>query len=121
MRRLICNEVARCQLASLRKKTLLHILFHVFCLQFLRKHRNYFLQRGCEYNFFQRKVVLLAIYLFNHNSCKSTIFMLNMSFNVLLSAIFVKFESFVSCNIKLLALCFDIYFFLLKLNYSPSW
>ena len=68
----------------------------------------------CEYNFFQRKVVLLVIYLFNHDSSKSTTFMLNMAFDVLLSAVFVKYsklESFVSCNIKLFALCFDMYFF----------
>ena len=68
----------------------------------------------CEYNFFQRKVVLLVIYLFNHDSSKSTIFMLNMTFDVLLSAVFVKYgklESFVSCNIQLFALCFDSYFF----------
>ena len=37
-----------------------------------------------ECNFFQRKVVLLVIYLFNHDSSKSTIFMLNMAFDVLL-------------------------------------
>ena len=77
--------------------------------------------KSLRVQFFQRKVVLLAIYLFNHDSFKSTIFMLNTSFDVLLSAVFVKLESFVSCNIKLLALWFDIYFFLLKLNYSPSW
>ena len=66
----------------------------------------------CEYNFFQRKVVLLVIYLFNHDSSKSTIFMLNMAFDVLLSAIFAnKLESFVSCNIKLFTLCFDVSFF----------
>ena len=78
----------------------------------------------CECNFFQRKVVLLVIYLFNHDSSKSTIFMLNMAFDVLLSAVFVKYsklESFVSCNIKLFALCFDMYYFLWKPNYSPSW
>ena len=68
----------------------------------------------CVYNFFQRKVVLLAIYLFNHDSSKSTLFMLKMAFDVLLSAVFVKYnklESFISCNIKLFAL---------KANYSPS-
>ena len=32
-----------------------------------------------KYNFFQRKVVLLVIYLFNHDSSKSTIFVLNMT------------------------------------------
>ena len=75
-----------------------------------------FSERVCEYNFFQRKVVLLVTYLFNHDSFKPTIFtifLLNMSFEVLLSA--------VSCNIKLFALCFDRYFFLLKPNYSPPW
>ena len=44
----------------------------------------------CEYNFFQRKVVLLVIYLFNHDSSKSTTIILNMAFDVLLSAVFVK-------------------------------
>ena len=69
----------------------------------------------CDYNIYQWKVVLLVIYLFNHDSSKSTIFMLNMAFDVLLSAVFVKYsklESFVSCNIKLFALCFDMYFFI---------
>ena len=56
--------------------------------------------------------VLLVIYLFNHDSSKSTIFMLNMVFDVLLNAVqFLsnKLESPVSCNIKLFALCFDMY------------
>ena len=68
----------------------------------------------CMYNFFQQKAVLLVIYLLNHDSSESTIFMLNMAFDVLLSAVFVKYsklESFVSCNIKPFALCFDMYFF----------
>ena len=68
----------------------------------------------CEYNFFQQKVVLIVIYLFNHDTSKSTIFKLNMVFDILLSAVFVKYsklESFISCNIKLFALCFDMYFF----------
>ena len=87
----------------------------------LRMHQDYFFRRVCEYNFSQRKVVLIVIYLFNRDSSKSFIFMLNTSFNVLLSAVFVKLESFVSCNVKLFALCFDIFFFLLKPNYSPLW
>ena len=87
-------------------------------------HHDYFFRRGfasseeglkvCEYNFFQRKVVLLIVYLFNHHSSKSTIFMLNMPFDVLLRVVFVKYsklESFVSCNIKLFDLYFDMYFF----------
>ena len=44
---------------------------------------------GC--NFFQWKVLLLVIYLFNHDSSESTIFMLNMAFDVLLNAVFVKY------------------------------
>ena len=68
-------------------------------------------------NFFQQKVVLLVIYLFNHDSSKSTIFMLDMAFDVLLSAVFVKYsklESFVSCNVscKLFVLRFHMYFFI---------
>ena len=46
--KIICNEVPRCQLASSRKKTISHILFHVFCLHFLRMHHDYFFQRGFE-------------------------------------------------------------------------
>ena len=60
-------------------------------------------------------VVLIVIYLSNHDPSKSTIFMLNMAFDVLMSTAFIKYrklESFVSCNIKLFALCFDMYFFL---------
>ena len=45
----------------------------------------------CEYNFFQRKVVLIVIYLFNHDSSKPSIFMLNMAFDVLLNAVFIKY------------------------------
>ena len=87
-------------------------------LHFLRTHHDNFFQRGlkvCEYNLFQRKIVLLVIYLFHHDSSKSTIFMLNMAFDVLLNAVFVtysKLESFFSCNIKLFALCLDMYFFI---------
>ena len=44
----------------------------------------------CEYDFFQREIVLLVIYLFSHHSSKSSIFMVNMAFDVLLGAVFVK-------------------------------
>ena len=40
----------------------------------------------CEHNFFQRKLVLLVIYLFNHDSSKLTIFVLNIEFD----AVFAK-------------------------------
>ena len=49
-----------------------------------------FSERVCEHNFFQRKIVLLVIYLFNHDSSKPTFFMLNMVFDVILSVVFVK-------------------------------
>ena len=109
--KLICNEVVRCQPASLRRK-----LFHTSSFMYFT-----FIFSGCikmkvrKYNFFQRKVVLLVIYLFNHDSSKSTIFMLDMAFDILLSAVFVKYsklESFVSCNVKPFALCFHMYFFI---------
>ena len=114
MKKLICNEVVRCQPASLRRK-----LFHTSSLMYFT-----FIFSGCititssevglkvcEYYLLQRKVALLVIYLFNHDSSQSTIFMLDMAFDVLLSAVFVNYFS---CNIKLFALCFDMYFFFLK-------
>ena len=107
--KLICNEVVRCQPASLPRK-LFHTSSFIYftfifsgCITITSSEEGL---KVCEYNFFQRKVVLLVIYLFNHDSFKPTIFtifLLNMSFEVLLSA--------VSCNIKLFALCFDRYFF----------
>ena len=120
MKKLICNEVARCQPASLRRKLFHTSSFMYFtfifsgCITITSSEEGL---KVCEYNFFQRKEVLLVIYPFNHDSFKSTIFMLNMAFDVLLSVVFVKYsklESFVSCNIKLFALCFDMYFFIKK-------
>ena len=117
MKKLICNDVARCQPASLRRK-LFHIssfMYFTFifseCITITSSEEGL---KVCEYNFFQRKVVLLVIYLFNHDSSKSTIFMLNMAFDVLLSEVFVKYRklgSFVSCN-RVFALCFGVYFFI---------
>ena len=122
MKKVICNEVTRCQPASLPKKNSFYTFsFMYFGFIFSECITIYFFGRVCEYNFFQRKVVLLVIYLFNHDSSKPTIFMLNILFDVLLSAVFVTLESFVSCNITLFALCFDVYFSLLKHNYAPSW
>ena len=48
MKKLICNKVAKYQPASLRKKTLSHILLYVLCLYFLRMHHDYFFRRGFE-------------------------------------------------------------------------
>ena len=122
---LICNESAKYQPASLRKKTLLHILLHVFCFHFLRMHHDYFFRRGFENVQTQflsrniRKVVLLVIYLFNCDSSKSTFFMLNMAFDVLSSTVlklskkigilrFLQNKNYK--NFLLFALGFDIYF-----------
>ena len=118
MKKLICNEVVRCQPASLRRKLFHTSSFMYFtfifsgCITITSSKEGL---KVCEYDFFQRKAAVLVIYLLNHDSSKSTIFMLNMAFDVLLSAVFVKYsklESFVSCNIKLFALCFDMYFFI---------
>ena len=45
--KLICNEVARCQPASLWKK-LSHISSFMCCLYFLRMYHNYLFRRGFE-------------------------------------------------------------------------
>ena len=118
MKKLVCNEVVRCQPASLRRK-LFHASSFIYftfifsgCITITSSEECL---KVCGYNFFQRKVALLMIYLFNNDSSKSTIFMLNMAFDVLLSAVFVKYSklgTFVSRNVKLFALCFDMYFFI---------
>ena len=118
MKKLVYNEVVRCQPASLRRKFFHTSSFMCFTIIFSGCITITSSKEGLkvwEYNFFQRKLVLLVIYLFNHDLSKSTIFMLNMALDVLLSAVFVKYsklESFVSCNIKLFALCFHMYFFI---------
>ena len=65
-----------------------------------------------EHNFFQWKVVLLLIY------CSITIYLSQLSPCWVWHLTFFweqflsnKLESFVSCNIKHFALCFDMYFF----------
>ena len=85
------------------RKPLSSIPFYVFCLHFSENMTITSFEdalKECKHNFFQWKVVLLVIYLFNYSSSKSTFFMLNMAFDVLLSTVFVKqIEFFVSCNI----------------------
>ena len=116
MKNLICNEVVRCQAASLRIKLFqTSFLYFTFifseCIAITSSEEGL---KVCKCNFFQRKLALLVIYLFSHDSSKSTTFMLNMAFDILLSAVFVKYSksgSFVSC-IKLFALCFHMYFFI---------
>ena len=86
MKKLICNEVARYQPASLRKN-LFHsssFMYYAFifleCITITSSKEDL---EVCEHNFFRWKVLLLVIYLFNYDSTKSTIFMLNMAFDVL--------------------------------------
>ena len=76
----------------------------------------------------KRKVVPLVIYLFNYDSSKSAFFMLNIAFDVLLSAVFInKLEFFISWNnIKITStsfICsvFSYVLFYKKSNCSPSW
>ena len=70
---------------KLTKKTCSHIFLHAFCLHFLRIHTTRFWKWASTISFkkYKRKVVLLAIYLFNYDSSKSTFFMLDMAFVVL--------------------------------------
>ena len=90
---IICNEVARCQPASLQEKIFHTSSFMYFafifseCITITSSEDSL---KVCEHNFFQRKVVLLVICLVSHDSSKSTFFMLNMAFDVLLSIAFVK-------------------------------
>ena len=81
---IICNEVVRCQPASLRKKLFHKSSFMYFAFIFSECITITFSEESlkvCEHDFFQRKVVKV-IYLFNHDSSKSTFFMLNMAFDV---------------------------------------
>ena len=72
---------------QLNGKKLSHILLQAFCLDFLRIHHDYFFTITISFRKYKQKVV---IYLFNDDSSKSTFFMLNMAFDVLLSIVFVK-------------------------------
>ena len=74
--------------------------------------------RVWEHNFFQRKVVSLVIYLFDHDLSKSIFFMMNIAFDIFLSSVFVKeiwnlhFLQYKDYkNIFLFALYLDTYFF----------
>ena len=106
VKKLICNEVVRCQPASLRRKLFHTSSFMYFtfifsgCITITSSKEGL---KVCEYNFFQRKVLLLVIYLFNHDSSKS----------VILHVEYVFSRFFVSCNIKLI-LCVLICTFFIK-------
>ena len=98
----ICEEVKLywiCEMpfCKFTKKTLSRILFHVFCLHFLKMHHDYFFRSGfesvqaqfpsAESSITCKKVVLPVQF---HDSFKSPIFMLNMTYDVLSSTAFVK-------------------------------
>ena len=72
---------------NLTEKTLSYIVLQAFCLHFLRIHDDYFFTITISFRKYKRKV---GIYLLNDDSSKSTFFMLNMAFEVLLSTTFVK-------------------------------
>ena len=85
------------QPASLQKKKLFHTSFFMYfsfifseCIKIPSSAKAL---KVCDIIFFKkwkRKVVLLVMYLFNYDSSKSTFFMLNMAFNVLLVTDFIK-------------------------------
>ena len=110
-KKLICNEVERCQAVSLQN----HSFTHPFSCTALIFSECITITSSKE----ALKVVLLVIYLSNHDSYKSMFFMLNLTFS------WVKFlsnntlEFFVSFNIKIartsfLLLCVLICFFFYK-------
>ena len=93
---------------KLTKKTISHILLHKFAFIFsecITITSSEEALKVCEHNFFQWNVVLLIIYLFNH-----TIYLSQLSSCCIRDLTFSwvqflsdKLESFVSCNIMLLA------------------
>ena len=102
---------------KLTKKALSHIIVHVFSLHFLRIHHDYLFKRvfeSLQAQFLSGNISgLLAIYLFNCNSSKSTFSMLKTQLDVFLSTVFInklKFICFLQCKITrtsffLLMLC----------------
>ena len=92
--------------SKVTRKTLSHILLHVFCFHFLGIHHDFFFQRvfeSVQAQFLSGNINgLLVIYLFNYDFSKSLFSMLNMQLDVLLSTVFqVNWNSFVSCNLKI--------------------
>ena len=115
MKKLICNEAARCQRAGLQRKLFRTSSFMYFafilseCITITSSEEAL---KMSKHNFFYRKVVLLVIYLLNHDSSKSTIFIWILKTFSWVQFLSNKLDSFVSRNIKFLALCFDMYFFI---------
>ena len=105
MKNSIRNEIAKCQLVSLRKKIFHTSLFMYFAF-ILSEHITIISSKKCaitiSFRKYERKGVLHVIYLLNYNSSKSTLFMLNMTSDVFLSRLLSnKLEFFVSCNTKI--------------------
>ena len=96
MKKLICNEVARCQPATLWKNSFMQppscILpsFSQNASWLLLSKRLWKCASTISFQKYKRKGVLLVIYLFNYDSSKSTFFIMNMAFDVVLSKVFVK-------------------------------
>ena len=147
MKELICYEVARCPEAGANlqvneKNSFTHpsscILpsFSQNTSELLLPKRLWKFESTISFWKCKWKVVLLVIYLFNYDSSKSIFFMLNYGITFSWGFSWVQFlsnklEFFVSCNnIKgykeklykdykniLFALCFNMYFFLKKINF----
>ena len=122
MKRLIPNEVVRCQPASNEENSFTNppsCILPSFSKNASRLLLPKRLLKVCEQkNFFRKneqRVVLLVIYLLNSIHLKSTSFMLNMAFRFVLSTVFVK-EIGIYCNTlqrlqkrsSFLSLCFDM-------------
>ena len=96
MKKLICNDIARWRPATLGKKLFTHpsscILpsFSQNASRLLLLKRFWKCASTISFRKYKWKVVLLLIYLFNHESSKSTFFMLNMTSDVLLSTPFTR-------------------------------
>ena len=93
--RLIRNEIARCQPATLCQK-LLHIssfMYFTFifyeCITILPKRLRKCASKDYSRKY-KQKVVSLVIYLFNYYSSKITSFILNVAFGFTLITVFVK-------------------------------
>ena len=120
MKRLIPNEVARCQPASNEENSFTNppsCILPSFSKNASRLLLPKRLLKVCKQIFFQKKRAksVNSTYLLNYDSSKSTSFMLNMAFGFVLSTVFVK-EIGIYCNTlqrsqkrsSFLSLCFDM-------------
>ena len=97
LKKLICNEVARCLPATLRTSSFMYFVF-IFsknASRLLLPKRFWKCLSTISFRKYKpdkQKVVLFVIYLFNYDSSKSRFFMLNTEFDgkVLFSTVFIK-------------------------------